>query len=621
MHRTRQIKISPKTSPALERIGQTDREYINGFKNYADAFSGTPSPNYISTIYLKDPIVPFLGVAKTRHDLIETSKNLGAKRLGFPEAEGRRLREYFSILESKDLFSAKIGGTSLADVEKMELPLADDDIRRINRMIRRANFGGFNLSRLSSIQKWVQDTMVILPIQTLARSKDFHLPNQLKPLNDRLTSYFDYYVPFLVNPRSIDNTELQLFLLTSLWSGWHFQDGLSGFVPARLGLTPSSVIKLYKEAVRSYVFGGRFFKSSLEPAARISYKPGALPEELGIYLHQNDAVDKKAVIALTDHYENGKPALPENGNQDLDTLLLRARRYQQVLRADILKSKEKYLRVSLNHPLLDHVLLTNQYQYKQTLIVIAKFLDQQTHLTLEINGDGNLYGLPVGLKDKIPNIGELLAQDIITPVLAEAKSRHPEVEPIVISSKPAPRPEITVTAPVQITRPAKERALPLIVFREPRLPKTPLTDLLDKKGSSEEGKITKAPAPDKTPYRISHKNNGHEGEDQLQKIIADYTSTLAKNDPRLMSDLELLLTILSKNPFIKGTYNINDAKPVYTNGGTVCKLKSFRGDQLHLKLQHPDTRHLRIVYYVDFSNETVVINDILDHDTFNKKFK
>lgn len=611
--------------PQMGILSDLEIRYNDQLKEFEGELSRSPSPAEISVICRSRSAMPFLNTARSFDTCIGEARGMGYKKLGYSPQDYIKVDEYFGILARENLFGIPIAGTTLRDIEEMSLPLQEEDIRRMNRMLRRIQVLGFNVSRLTPWQRMIQSTMVLLPTQTLLRPREIAFPLQLKPLNDRLTGYFDYYLPYMVDGTEIDRRDELAFFSTIVWEGSFFYYALSAFTAARLGLTPASVLKAFERSFQTYTPLSLNRRLIGESTFALSHflKPGGLPAEFDPYQLPNQGNDFMAGKLLSKHYEghvNPSEAGNNNGAEDLDTILARFGKYHKTLRSTILNSPEGYIRYDLtDHPYLGYVMLASQY--RRTLLLIGIFSDGKTHLTLEINGDGNLYGIPQELRTNIPGIDKFLARDIISPILTEARIRHPHVEPAITIGLPKPVGR-TVShikvdeRPQQLVQSTKRRNLP--IFNEPPLPRSPLGRLLSTKygegangsSSSEESAAKRQPA-----YAVVSEEGNTLGKDDIRK----YADRLARNDQRMERDIGLIIRALSENPYGSGSYNIKDIKPVDT-GGVLRKLRSFRGDKQGLRFEHSQAEDVRVIYYIVQEERKIIILEIIGHGEFDKKF-
>lgn len=410
---------------------------------------------YAPAVYRATPILPRAASAiKQFSDSIEVA----------------RQDPHLQINTEEDVYKTAVNGVSLQDIENMELPLEDDSIRRINRFMRRTRF-----SKLVFPQVLAQEVGMFLPTQVLARPTEAKLPEDVRPLHERLVSYFDRYVPFITGEG--DEYEKTLFLMTAAWAGARFSQALANFIPARLGLTPASVSKMLYEQRLLSDWEYAPLTALMLPEVAEAYTKDGLPKKLEPYQHYNEDADKKAHALLVEHYGKQDPEVLAQGLEQQDQLFDRFRLYQRALRTDASRSPDRTLGISVQNSPIKEILLASHA--RQNLIFVLLFVDNQTHLTLEVNGRDRLYGLPPTLIRDNPSVGDVLTKDILEAVLNNASERHPEIaglrqprERVVIPFNP-PQPRIITEEEekMEMQKPSKRRKVPALVLEEPELPK------------------------------------------------------------------------------------------------------------------------------------------------------
>lgn len=384
-------------------------------------------------IYREDPGI---------YDYLLVRQSLGPTLL-----QVQRLKPRFSEYEwellgwlgSQDLFSVKLGGTSLTDIERMPIAaqegdsagLSLSDRRRINRMLHHPLIG-----RLNTNQHLVRGAMVYLATQ--AALDRWHknravVPTPLQPLSERLGYYFDYYASLMTNFSASYEDDLW-FLFTLHHRANRLTQALGCYIPALLGITPSSAVKLYQEKTFRSAMPTRFWKRDLkilEKESTQAYRKGDLPADLNRYLLYHPATDERSAVALEGYFRETGRLNATAVEVDAADLLARLKLYQPRLRSDIANSQERCLRLPLSdHQLIQEVIMV--CQNRLSLIMVARFADGQTHLTLEATKDGRLFGIPPRLASQHPHIDDLLAQEMVEPILAWSKKSHPEVEPLPV---------------------------------------------------------------------------------------------------------------------------------------------------------------------------------------------
>lgn len=432
-----------------------------------------------------------------------------------------------SLLEGA-IYNRKVRGTSLADIEALPLPLSMDDIRRINGFARYNCFSRFTIK---GDDKVVQYIAVNLPTLDLARPQEIKIPLQLRPLREQMKAYLDFYVNFIRNPFIGAEQEIG-FLMTVAFTGSVLQQGLGCYIPACLGITPASALKLFDEKVSLQFMPSAWktLKRRVEPEITNAYRTDALPEALRSYQHYDPKIDLKASSYLLQHYQNVHNELEQtSGSLEPQGIFSKFRQYQQSLRADILSSRNKFLELPARHPLISKILVATQY--KQTMMFVLLLSDNQTHLTIEVNGDNRIYGIPGSLYRENPHIGVLLIKEVLDPVLDYAREQHPEINPVqitIVRSAVSEKITPTISLPTDKTeqyenppKPPKRKNLPRL-FAEPALPEPAKTG--EPKNSVEYSRsqiveFFKARMPDSTIEQIMQVIRRFElGEKQVEEL-------------------------------------------------------------------------------------------------------
>lgn len=224
-------------------------------------------------------------------------------------------------VEQHDVFNRKVGanilmeGTSLSDIEQMPLTvngLLPEDIARINRMF----YTGVIFYRMNPAHHEIRELMLYQATQKFARPEDnIATPKELQALDDRLTAFFDYHTGLMTNHSLTDEQELNFYLMLALARPWLVQS-IGCYLPARLGITPSSAMKLYRQkgltlpgAVK-YSWGK--ILRSLDLESQHAFKPGRLPNDLDKFQHFDPEMDQQVEKTLGSYYAS-KPSTESSG--------------------------------------------------------------------------------------------------------------------------------------------------------------------------------------------------------------------------------------------------------------------------------------------------------------------
>lgn len=246
-------------------------------------------------------------------------------------------------------------------------------------------------------------------------------------------SYFDYYVS-----RITDFSEDQLdinSLIYSIISHGNLYPGVGMYVPARLGISPSSAMKLFK---RKFHLAGilnvplKKFLYNLNLNCRTAIPTnGLIPPEYIKYLVYDEQMDMDASEILTRHYSSSL-SKPEDGElQDHeDAVSTKEQFVKQYVKGGQCRFPKKNSSIDFpvtdNH-CIDNVIFTQQYRHSFTFIIR---LQNDLHLTLEMDSLGRIYGIPPKLQKSYPQIEDYLVKDILTPLLRNDESTNVNVLPL-----------------------------------------------------------------------------------------------------------------------------------------------------------------------------------------------
>lgn len=359
-----------------------------------------------------DPFLRFTIAQKNYHEAITSAEKI--------EGPSKTME----LGKKRDMFGIDIRGISLADIEKLPLPLDDSSIRTISKFIRHGFF-----SRLSIKQNAAQQSALLLPTHFLARSnfpdRSFNrrAPEALRPLAERMTEYMDFFTPFLTDP-DVGSGERFRALASFPWIGTAFIEAFGYYVPARLGISPSSAMKAFESMVIDNPTGVRKeYMEVLGKEAANAFRKDALPAEIHRYLQYDPTRDREATGRLAEAYAEKIEDYPQDYEEAIEIF----NRNRTNIQKDINASKgAKAFEVALGNSQVDVVVAS---QYTQTLIFILKFRNSDTHLTLDIKDDGTIYGLPHSLNFESPLLAEHLTNDLFTAMTAESKKRYPDRAP------------------------------------------------------------------------------------------------------------------------------------------------------------------------------------------------
>lgn len=476
-------QLSPLNRQGRRNIrynSETERQYaslynrittINGVMHeantqYNNALDAAPD-NYSTALYHQPPFIrDFLVVRKQLHDF----RFEHDRYLTLPNAQ-----DIINPAEakSKDLFEIKAHGVSLHDIEHMGYPLSPTERDQITAIY---TSWGLWKTLFPNFNKQDQEREQTIGHAALQLATSHYLPGQvakrhdssLIPLEERLLDYFDYYTSLLLNAPPLSSHEEELLIWERKTVKWAPRIH-AGYTPARLGITPSSTVKLFdqRSAISDVLVKFAFQKLSERVAQFIgdAYVPGALPTNLSQYQHYDKYKDAEASSILSQHYKK-KSRKPAETIQAGDDTLKQFGKAQKLLYADIAKIQEKQIGFSLpeGQPISDVVVTA---QNRDVVMLIARFRDPGVHITLEIErvktiGEtGRVYGMPSQLLNNGEVVSQQVLTEVLTPILEELTMRHPELRPkstgpIYVRDLPT-KPSEKVSIPIHPERRSEKR--------------------------------------------------------------------------------------------------------------------------------------------------------------------
>jgi len=339
-------------------------------------------------------------------------------------------------LAKEDIFSQKLQGTSLFDIESMpfEPELSADDIKRMTLMLQyplSTRLRGL-AHRILGQKSFAYETeeearlrlgLVIFAIQKFAQPDRVEVPPTLVPLHQRFTAFFDHYMGLLTSsPMSMLR---ERSLVETLKAGFPWLPYSIGcYIPARLGITPHSSVGLYYARVEQSSllnFHWREVLGLLEEGAIHAFRKGNLPAGLESYQHIDRANDDRAYTLVQSYYgehplrdadEEEKEEFTLPFNQLMDELGDRWQSLHQTLMASPKRRLEFVLQ---RGHVVERVTLTCQND--QSLIFILHLSAGQAYLTLEIGSDRRFYGFSPKMVARDAGLMYLLQIDLLESLL------------------------------------------------------------------------------------------------------------------------------------------------------------------------------------------------------------
>lgn len=407
---------------------------------------------WVEIIYQEEPVL--LGYLSVRQRLAETMDYLQTANLKIPLASP----VYLKRLERENLFAHQVGGVSLLEIEDMPMrpQLSLEDISRIDRITMDGK--KFNVSNEDN---YIRAVLLYLATINFAQpGSKINIPENLRDLQRRAVNYFDYYTDLMTQfnlPPQIDARLLWDFLGGRTF----FPHALAAYIPARRGITPSSAVKLFETkfssiepamGISSKIWARRLMRAMIN-TAMLAYPSNSLPEDLEKYQHYDPEADKRASEQVLQHFES-YPADSEVYENAASFLKKFQDQYRKNLRREIAGSRVGRVKIETGQAGIAGSLSVARH-FQDTLMFVLHF-DQQTHLTVEFDRQGRIYGIPLDLFRNDPNVSEAIANRLLQPVMKWLDLRYPP-PPQTLVRIPTPMPTLVELPVKEDSREVSER--------------------------------------------------------------------------------------------------------------------------------------------------------------------
>lgn len=370
---------------------------------------------FTSMVYNGPPVI--VNWVKARKDHARITK----ERLGRIKNHPLGMRQVYGA--DNDLFTKKIKGISLAEIDEMSLPLSQKDIKRIDGLFFIMKFG-----RKNPENTVVGESLAYLATVSLAqRSGAEQIPASVKHLKDVSQDFFDYYVRFLRDGPPSFRSSLHMAYFFGR-SRDFLMVALAAYMPARLGISPASARKLYEQrgrlSNRESVWAkiGKSFFNEVKSAI-----PKSVDEDLKPYLSYGFENDSKAAEAILNGLgKNRSTTFDDRDNlEDYKKDFMAKTRHPLSLAISIGQGRFTYK--PLDGGAIEKVTAITPYP-NSTIFILE--MNNGSHLTIELGEDGFIYGIPQSLYEKCPHIEELLLPNILKiPLPERALKIHPKPAP------------------------------------------------------------------------------------------------------------------------------------------------------------------------------------------------
>jgi hypothetical protein len=351
------------------------------------------------------------------------------------EKDEDNLRNGLNVLNrDHNYFNRPINGISLAEIDNIHQELSLEDIKKIQGIMADPRMHLFNRSMSGRI---FHQRLMMFAIQKQARDTEkIVIPQSLQYLYKNLTASFNHFASLWTDFSLSDD---HVFKITC----YHLKRPLSlspiiYYLPAHLGISPSSVVKLFAQRLISLgspdVINSLSVKNFADSPLKYAYPKGGLPDNLIPYTQYDQSMDQKVEGKLNTYYSSIEDEVGQY--EEALTNRNRLKLYRKVLNREIMQSPNKTLPINLSgdYPFGERMIVTKQYKDSLMFIIFAE--NDQSHLTLEIGKDDQIYGLPPNMLYETPNLKEVIVGRLIHPLLQMLKGRNPAIEPRPIISRP-----------------------------------------------------------------------------------------------------------------------------------------------------------------------------------------
>jgi len=410
----RQVRRSVREQMRAGFTVDQDKTMVAAFNRTRDeavrAHSGVKT--FAEVVYSRPAYINNFLLARKRGSEIKSTRDPSGKaRYGWHTEGGP---------DDTDIFNEKVSGLTLSEIEKMPIPLASHDIKRVTKIFSNRQDKYDILRRL-----------LVFASQN-ALSEGQVVPVQLKPLYNVTTDLLNYYRDQLFNMHATVDQDSGLAFWLGMRGLPYLPQALGSYIPASIGITPSSTLKALEqkcEAMGSSLLAQQFKKKVVHrimaKETADSYRRNVLPQDLEQYVHYSPEKDERAKAIL----EASQPDFSDDDSLQFQQESRRIRSslapYFGTLLNDVNKSLGKRLVFQPQNEVIHNVTVTSQD--RRVLILVLHFSDGQTHLTVEMDRRGGIYGFPPDLA--INNLALLYKtfNDIAQPILDYTVKAHPEV--------------------------------------------------------------------------------------------------------------------------------------------------------------------------------------------------
>jgi hypothetical protein len=413
----------PVAHAALHRLVAPISRETNRFGNQIQAFSESQDTHIIKTAFNLAPktLIGFLEAQARLHQM-------GQDIYRDPRKVEGLCTEIASFFREQDVFLYSANQTSLLEIANFRPnPETGDpfisDIKKANSVFRRERTFSERLFQKSTPLSREHEMALSLVVFTAVQSNLYEFEAKSKMplvanLQRNINRFFEVYSSFIMADSLSEYDETML--TSTIDRNFYLINGISGYLTAKFGLTPPSVMQIFRNKMYSLsTFSGKNKWARILPklvwAVEYGYKEGNYLPELESYLLNTSGIGGRGKDILANY------AL--NNPQDILDVNSRSFRLRQILEGggfdrlgSIVKGRGRKLGYSPLPDLAEKAIVTQALINPKTVIFILS-LDRGTSLTLEVDQKGNIYGLPTDLVNYFPTLTDQIFTGLLEPLV------------------------------------------------------------------------------------------------------------------------------------------------------------------------------------------------------------
>ncbi len=333
------------------------------------------------------------------------------------------LGEYLQYCNDNDPIVQTHKGVSISSIADMSSPLSGEDIRKISDLFYVGLF-----RRPNEVQKHNTALLSNFTVQSQLPGPHARITPRTQRLKENMTSYFDYWAEVFTNSANLaEGGYLHMDFLRMMLSQ-HLLYTTIAYIPARLGVSPSSAMELFEEFAEMSNFTARRtlkkgIRTNTAQTLRQSYIPSKVPEDILPFILP-DSQNSESVSSFLEK----EIAIPEGENEQFEVYNARNRAIKQlntqvlpgVLRS-LAKGKEVVNLVPQESDYITKIQIAQQYS-KATIIVLH--LKNGSRLTLDFTKNNRVYGFPHRVRQQNPSIEDQVILDAVDSITVELRRQR-----------------------------------------------------------------------------------------------------------------------------------------------------------------------------------------------------